>query len=610
MESISNKGAPKVGQPAAPATVSASAPAAKTKKSAPADSIGRSTSAPVFTAQTEKTASDETAKVGAALKDLAKADAPVPGESIIRWLLENNFTSKGQTRVVQVPNVTLSASGVRAPFIHVTGLTQLSEINNQQPFEPKSKVTRDEFDQALLVSTLHRLNELQAAVGIDNAKLWVAARNNGVIRAKANGTSDLNAFYIPTSNDLTFGTNNGKWHLASDDDVTEHETGHNRLDKQNPDMFGGHGGGFHEGWSDFCSALSHRNGNLSEDFGEALGTPGEPLRNLVNDKTLTEAGEEVHDQGEVYGGAAWSTTLVLAEKLGSLEAACDALQHVALKTGFYLTKSSPTSADLVTGWLKCARDSLPGVLDAKQVDAYCDAVRLEAIKRGMINATWKEPARASTNAKAKQLQRALGTPTSSSVDKTRKAIYDVLGKRADAEMLSVSDLAWKNPVTGLESQKQIFQLRAINRETGKKYLVKDGYLSVIASGEDVVAFRGGGRRILEKGESYTFDFSPIENVEECLTRARQAIEKYIKSNELNNHQALKRALLENKAHFFADDGLQVDEVMYGGKLCLQITSDAGEFVYDHRTDKVTAHRLAFVDYFENRVAAKAAKAKN
>ncbi|MBC7792245.1 MAG: hypothetical protein H7Z43_00935, partial [Clostridia bacterium] len=167
--------------------------------------------------------------------------------------------------------------------------------------------------------------------------------------------------------------------------------------------------------------------------------------------------------------------------------------------------------------------------------------------------------------------------------------------------------AWKNPVTGLTGQKQMFQLEATNPKTGVKYPVKDGYISVIASGNDVLAFSGGGRRILEKGDAYSFDFTPIPSVAEALDKARAAIDKFIKSTRLDNHHALKRALVENKASFFSDDSILVEEVIFGGKLCLQITSNAGEFVHDHRSDKITAHRLAFVDYFESRAAARAAK---
>jgi hypothetical protein len=36
--------------------------------------------------------------------------------------------------------------------------------------------------------------------------------------------------------------------------------------------------------------------------------------------------------------------------------------------------------------------------------------------------------------------------------------------------------------------------------------------------------------------------------------------------------------------------------MYKGKLNLMLTSPAGQFIYDHQSDKVEARRLMFVDF--------------
>ncbi|MEZ0311473.1 MAG: hypothetical protein ACAI38_06850 [Myxococcota bacterium] len=579
-------------------TPAKAAPAKAAAKPAAADSNVRTSGPVAFAPRTQPFQSlGEAAFFGRALAEIAAVDNPraVAADSVVVWQRENNHTSQGQTRIVKLPGVTLSPAGVRAQWVHVTGITQLETVDNQQPFENGSKVTRDAFDQANLVADGVYTNWLHSQVGIDNNKLWAAPRNNGVIRSKANSSTDLNAWYSPTANDLNYGTNNGRWHLASDNDVTRHETGHSRGDKQNPDMFSGEGGAIHEGYfGDFPASLMARNPFLSEDFGTALGQPGQPLRNLDNDKTLRQAGNEVHDRGEAYGGFGWRVTQQLGTRLGNFERACDVMLHVALKTGFYFTSKSPSPKDFLDAVAKCMRDALPGLVDAATVDFMIQAIKNEGVKREMIKADWQEPPRQDADAKSTQLALGLaGNAAGCSPEDAIKTIGGIWGTRKDCEITTVGELAWQNPETKLQSQKLIMQLRAINPADGKKYKVQDGFMSMVATDKDVTSFDGSGRRIIENA-GYTFDFTPIPGDRaELIKKAREAIDKFIKSQLENKH--LKEHFSANKARFFAESELEIEEVMYKGKINLMLTSPAGQFIYDHQSDKVEARRLMFVD---------------
>src|SRR5262249_8742605 len=150
--------------------------------------------------------------------------------------------------------------------------------------------------------------------------------------------------------------------------------------------------------------------------------------------------------------------------------------------------------------------------------------------------------------------------------------------------------------------KLIMQLRAVDPETGKKYPVQDGFMSLLATGPDVSAFEGNGRRILDRGDAYNFDFTPLPgDREQLIKKAREAIDRFIKS-QLESRKHLKTHFEANKTRLFAEDGLQIDEIMYKGRINLMITSPAGQFIYDHINDTVAARRLMFVDFFAEKTA--------
>jgi len=60
--------------------------------------------------------------------------------------------------------------------------------------------------------------------------------------------------------------------------------------------------------------------------------------------------------------------------------------------------------------------------------------------------------------------------------------------------------------------------------------------------------------------------------------------------------------MANKSRFFNEQDMLVEEVMNKGKICLSITSPAGQFIYDHRDHSIEAHRLMFVDNFAEKKA--------
>jgi len=199
------------------------------------------------------------------------------------WTSENRISSDGQSREVTLQWLSEGALELFGRLAKVDGKTKLNGFFSYDPFKTDSKVTQDGFDQVQLYYSLSYVQEYLAGLGIDTQAIF-SSRHKGKphpIVAHANAVDDLNAWYSPQEDDLTFGTNNDKWHLASDSDVTVHEAGHMILDHINKmlgvweniigeekrDGWGkSEGGAIHEGFGDILAALLYNDPEMSEDF--------------------------------------------------------------------------------------------------------------------------------------------------------------------------------------------------------------------------------------------------------------------------------------------------------------------------------------------------------
>ena len=307
-----------------------------------------------------------------------------PKQSLNVWLEENETSSDGTVFETEIHNLQ-DLLNLYGKFAHVDGQKPLQGIFKWEPFAPeKPNVTQDPFDQGQLYYALDDLCRYMESLGFDVQKI-LGNRHSKVphpMVAYANKVSDLNAWYSPQEDALTFGMDDGKWHLSSDSDVDIHEGGHLLLDHFHPGFggsFGGNeGGAIHEGYGDATASLRYDDPEMSEDFAKALGRPPsktDGLRKVNQNLTLGEVGTEVHDRGQVYAGFFWS----LREKLGQDQTFKILGNHAAN----YRT-SKPKPPDFVEAVLKgiSALDRAGG-LDSprEQVESL---VREKALRRQIL----------------------------------------------------------------------------------------------------------------------------------------------------------------------------------------------------------------------------------
>lgn len=318
------------------------------------------------------------------------------------WKYENRISSEGETIDVPVTNLTPDGSGNTfepiGKYAKIDGITKLNGQFQCGPFQPGKTVTTDCFDQVELYVALTGLQTFLSGLGVDVQKI-IGTQHAGAahpVVAHANATSDLNAWYSPQKDDLTFGTNGDaskgqdKWHLASDADVSVHETGHLILDHINPKLsrsWSGEGRAIHEGFGDALAALRFDDAQISEDFTPFKNRPeskDDGLRVVDNTITLAEAGQEEHKRGQVYSGFLWAVKKRLP--LAGRQAADEMLKIVFAHAYQYKT-AKPSPRDFVDAVIAGAEAlSAAGKL---QVDLakLKTIINEEATKRGFTVVT-------------------------------------------------------------------------------------------------------------------------------------------------------------------------------------------------------------------------------
>lgn len=265
---------------------------------------------------------------------------------------------------------------------------------NLSELSKKGNPTNDGFDQVQLYNALTGLQLYLVDLGFDVAAM-IGKRHGGkhhAVAAHANAVDDLNAWYSPQADDLTFGTSGGDWHLASDNDVSIHECGHLLLDHINKGLSGwysGEGGAIHEGFGDAMAALLANDPEVSEDFPPAMGEiadKGKGLRTVDNSLTLKDVGNEVHDRGQVYGAFWWGIKKRIEGSLqkDGRQAADLTLKLLVNHASFYKT-TKPKPADFIKAVLAGAQalEQGEGKLNVQFEDLKREIVN-EAMARGMI----------------------------------------------------------------------------------------------------------------------------------------------------------------------------------------------------------------------------------
>lgn len=325
------------------------------------------------------------------------------------WIHENRVSSDGEVFDALLSGLPEDALELYGRLVKVDGKYKLNGIFNYDPFQPERIVTQDGFDQVQLYYSLNVVHEYLLGLGIDTRKI-IASQHKGKfhpIAAHANAVDDLNAWYSPQSDDLTFGTNGNmetgedKWHLASDSDVTIHEAGHLILDHINKKLASwwtdsrnfqpregddngwgqSEGRAIHEGFGDLLAALYYDDPELSEDFPPNLGRPEsktDGLRIADNDLTLDDVGTEEHDRGRVYSGFFWSIKERLQDPEGPFKLTSRQASDLTLKLLFNHASNYDTSRPKPADFVKAVIKGAEGLAEAGKL-----GVDLEALKAAL-----------------------------------------------------------------------------------------------------------------------------------------------------------------------------------------------------------------------------------
>jgi Zn-dependent metalloprotease len=118
-----------------------------------------------------------------------------------------------------------------------------------------------------------------------------------------------NAFYSPMTDALAFGDGKKLNNLALEDNVAFHEFGH-AVNRTITAMGGAEGGAMNEAFSDYFACAMNSNPLMGVWVMKKLNRPF--MRNLENNRHYPEdIQNEVHRDGEIWGGAVWDVRKAL-----------------------------------------------------------------------------------------------------------------------------------------------------------------------------------------------------------------------------------------------------------------------------------------------------------
>jgi hypothetical protein len=213
----------------------------------------------------------------------------------------------------------LSAS-LTGPYVRVEnqqGKTLAVEVTlkpgeNKVVFNPATSVT-DENTLAQ-VNAFHKVNmslNFLRERGLSNERM-----DKTQLPVRTNIDDECNAYYTPGRPSLNFFRSSKNCVNSAYDTVAEHENGHYW-----DDFTGGIvNGGLSEGWGDILSMFRLNNPVIGEHFLKQSRGGVDYIRHGDNTYQYNEY-DEVHDQGQAWGGFAWKLRKALIAKLGYEEGA-------------------------------------------------------------------------------------------------------------------------------------------------------------------------------------------------------------------------------------------------------------------------------------------------
>lgn len=183
------------------------------------------------------------------------------------------------------------------------------------------------------VNTFHKVNLAYAFLKDNN--VTNERMDKAPIPARTNIDDECNAYYTPGRPSLNFFRSSKNCVNSGYDTVADHEYGHYW-----DDMIGGiTNGGLSEGWGDIVSMYLLNNPVIGEHFLKKARGGVDYIRHGENTYQYNEY-DEVHDQGQAWGGFAWKLRKSLMEKFGAEQGAAIA-QALVLPTMFAKASSIP-----------------------------------------------------------------------------------------------------------------------------------------------------------------------------------------------------------------------------------------------------------------------------
>ncbi|MDX6770806.1 MAG: hypothetical protein SF051_14825 [Elusimicrobiota bacterium] len=216
-----------------------------------------------------------------------------------------------------------------------------------------------------LLADINAFHKVNMSLGfLRERKLTTAAMDNYQIPVRTNINDECNAYYTPGRPTLNFFRSSKNCVNSAYDTVAEHENGHYWDDKTG----GIKNGGLSEGWGDILSMFRLNNPVIGEHFLKVARGGVDYIRHGENDYQYNQY-DEVHDQGQAWGGFAWRLRKMLIAKLGYEQGAAVA-EALVLPTMFAKARTIP---DAMAQVLVNAMSNEGTILHEKEIRAAAKA---------------------------------------------------------------------------------------------------------------------------------------------------------------------------------------------------------------------------------------------
>ncbi len=279
---------------------------------------------------------------------------------------DGKFSSDAVIDAAAGTTLTATLSG---PYIRVedtTGKTLSINVtikpgDNQIVFNPDANISNENaLAQVNAFRTVNRaLNYLR------ERKLTTAKMDSTQMPIRTNINQDCNAYYTPGSPSENFFRSSSRCWNTAYDSVSQHETGH-YWDDFTPG--GIVNGGLSEGWGDILSMFDLNNPIIGEHFMKVPRGGVDYIRHGENKYQYNEF-DEVHAQGQAWGGFAWKLRKALIEKLGEKEGSA-VVESLVLPTMFAKATTIP---DAIKQVLVNATDRDGNILHEDEIRAAAKA---------------------------------------------------------------------------------------------------------------------------------------------------------------------------------------------------------------------------------------------